>query len=197
MPTTALLRLSDVVVVARQAAEDPAGEDLLERAVDHPRRKPRRDVVAEDVLLLAALDDALQRLESVRDLLDLALELLAAPRHLAHEHAHDVRVVAPRSQHDRAALAQLLARRLLFVFDGVDRRDHHPPHVAEDRLEDGVLRLEVVVDEPVRDTSLLGDVAHAARVIALLGERSDGSIENLPAPLLLSSGARCHETRNI
>ena len=41
-----------------------------------------------------------------------------------------------------------------------------------------------MVDEPVRDAGLLGDVADARRVVALLGERPHGGVEYLP-PLLL------------
>src|SRR6266545_1700097 len=189
------LGLPHVVLVPWKAAEHPAGEDLLERAVDDPRRQPGREVVPKHLLLLSALDDPLQGLERERDLLDLALQLLAASRHFADEHAHDVRVVAPRPQDDRATLAQLLARRLLDLLDSVDRREHHRPHLAEDRFEDGVLRLEVVVDEPVGNSRFLGDVADAARVVALLRESPDGGVENLPAPLLLCRGARSHLAR--
>jgi hypothetical protein len=35
-----------------------------------------------------------------------------------------------------------------------------------------------VVEEPVRDARLLGDVGDAARVVALRGEHADGRIED-------------------
>jgi hypothetical protein len=54
-----------------------------------------------------------------------------------------------------------------------------------------------VVDEAIGDARLFGDIAHAARVIALLGKRSDGGVENLPAPLFLSSGSRSHENVDL
>ena len=130
--------------------------------------------------------------ERLRDLLHLALKLLAAPRHLAHEHAHDVRIVAPRPQDDRARLPQLLARRVVERLDRVDRPDHRAPHLAEDSFEDGVLRLEVVVDEPVGDACLLGDVAHTAGVVALLREGAHGCVEDLAAPYFLSGGTSGH-----
>src|SRR6266545_570496 len=145
-----------------------------------------------DVLILAGLNDALQRLERVRDLLHLTLQLLAAPGNFAYQYADDVGIVTPRAQHDRAGLAQLLARLFLDLDDRVDRGDHHPPHLPEDRLEDGVFRLEVVVDEPVGDACLLGNVAHAAGVVTLPRERADSCVENLATPLLLGSRPSGH-----
>ena len=46
-----------------------------------------------------------------RNLLHLALQLRAA-RHLAHHHAHEIRVVAPRAEQDLRHAAELLVRRL-------------------------------------------------------------------------------------
>src|SRR5262249_6703601 len=122
---------------------------------------------------------------------------LAAARDLAHEHAHDVRVVAPRAEDNRAELPQLLTRRVVERLHPVDRGDHHPPHLAEDRLERGVLRIEVVVDLPVRASRLLCDVAHAARVLALPRKCPNGGVENLPTPFLLSGGTTCHSSLNL
>src|SRR5262249_41699444 len=129
------LGLPHVLVVAGETAEDPAGEDLLERAVDDPRAEPRRQVLAEDLLRLAVLDDSLQRGEREPDLLDLPVEQVAAPRDLAHEHSHDIGKVAPRSQDERAGLAELLARRFLHLDDPLDHADHPSPHLAEHGLE--------------------------------------------------------------
>ena len=42
-----------------------------------------------------------------------------------------------------------------------------------------------MVEQPVRDPGLLGDVADAARVVALAGEHLDGGGEDQPALLLL------------
>ena len=82
-------------------------------------------------------------------------------------------------------MAQLLARRLVGLLDPAERLEHVAPRVAEDRLEHLVLRLEVVVEEAVRDAGLLGDVADAARVVAAAREHADGGVEDLPPLLLL------------
>jgi len=66
----------------------------------------------------------------------------------------------------------------------VDRGEELAPGLAEHRLEQLVLGREVVVQEPVRDTGLLGDVADPARVEALAREDAYGGIQN-EAPLLL------------
>src|ERR671927_804013 len=87
----------DVLVRVRQLAHDPAGEDLLERAVDHRGREPRVEIGAEAAFRLAALDDPLQRLEGEHDLADLVLELRRAGD-LAYEHADEVGVVAPGAE---------------------------------------------------------------------------------------------------
>jgi len=42
-----------------------------------------------------------------------------------------------------------------------------------------------VVEQPVGDAGLLGDVADPARVVALAGEDTDGGVENQPPLLLL------------
>src|SRR5947209_3624369 len=52
-----LLGFLDVLVLARETPEDPAGEHLLERAVVDPGRQPRREIGAEHALLLIVLDD--------------------------------------------------------------------------------------------------------------------------------------------
>ena len=58
---------------------------------------------------------------------------------------------------------------------------------AEDGLEQLVLRVEVVVEEPMRDACLLGDVAYAARVVALAGKHTDRSVQD-ELPLVLWHG---------
>ena len=52
-----------------------------------------------------------------------------------------------------------------------------------ERVEDLVLAAEVVVDEPVGDAGLVGDVADPARVEALPGEHAHGGVEDEPALL--------------
>ena len=93
-----------------QPLEDPAGEDLLERAVEDPGGEPRIESGAQLPPLLAADDDPLERRERVRDLVHLAPELRAA-RHLAHEHADEVGVDLPGAEHDPRDSGELLARR--------------------------------------------------------------------------------------
>ena len=132
---------------------------------------------------LAARDDPLERGEDLADLVH-ALLHAGATRDLAHEHANEVGLAPPRSQEDGRHLAELLRRRNVCLLDVANGRQQLGPRLAEDRLEHVLLRLEVVVDEPVRDARLLGDVADAGRVVALLGERPDGGVEDLP-PLLL------------
>ena len=74
---------------------------------------------------------------------------------------------------------------LVRLLDPAERLEHVAPRVAEDRLEHLVLRLEVVVEQAVRDARLLGDVADAARVVAAAREDADGGVEDLPPLLLL------------
>ena len=56
--------------------------------------------------------------------------------------------------------------------------------LAEDDLEHLLLRVEVVVEQAVRDTRFLGDVAHARPVVAGAGEHADGRVEQQPALVL-------------
>ena len=108
--TTVCSALRDLLGACRQALEDPAREDLLERAVEDPRGEARVEPGAQLSPLLALFDDPLERRERVLDLVHLAPEL-RAPRHLAHEHADEVRVELPRAEHDSRHAGELLARR--------------------------------------------------------------------------------------
>ena len=56
--------------------------------------------------------------------------------------------------------------------------EHHVPALEEQRVEHLVLGAEVVVDEPVGDARLVGDVRHAAGVEALAGEHAHGRVED-------------------
>ncbi len=82
-------------------------------------------------------------------------------------------------------MPELVARRLVGPLDAREGVQHLGPRVAEDRFQHLLLRGEVVVEEAVRDACLLGDVAHAAAVVALAGEDADGGVEDQPALLLL------------
>src|SRR6266550_7810623 len=71
---------------------------------------------------------------------------------------------------------------------------------AEDRLEQLFLGAEVVVEQAVRDTRVLCDVTHAARVIALVGKHANGRVEDEPTLVLLSSGTvgqRCECSASV
>jgi len=81
-------------------------------------------------------------------------------------------------------VAQLLARRLVGLLDSAERLEHIAPGVPEHGLQHLVLRLEVVVEEPVGDARLLGDVADPAVVVAAAREHADGGVEE-QAPFLL------------
>ena len=116
-------------------------------------------------------------------LVDLLLQVWAA-RHLAHHHGHERRVVPPGAQEDLRDAAQLLVGRLVRRLDGVEALEQLPPVLAEDRLQHLLLGGEVVVEEPVRDARLLGDVPDARGVVAGAGEHPDGRVED--EPLLLA-----------
>ena len=62
-----------------------------------------------------------------------------------------------------------------------DRLEQHVPALEEQRVEHLVLGLEVVVDEPVGDARLVGDVRHAAGVEALAREHAHRGVEDDPA----------------
>ena len=67
-------------------------------------------------------------------------------------------------------IAQLLSGRVARLLDALDGLDQRAPGLAEDAAQHVLLRVEVVVEEPVRDTCLLGDVADPARVVPLARE---------------------------
>ena len=63
----------------------------------------------------------------------------------------------------------------------LDRRQQQRPALDEELVQDLVLGAEVVVDEPVGDAGLVGDVGDAGRVEALAGEDADRGVEDLAA----------------
>ena len=81
----------------------------------------------------------------------------------------------------------------------LDRRQQQRPALDEELVEDLVLGAEVVVDEPVGDPGLVGDVGDAGRVEALAGEDADRGVEDLAALVdgrrLRPSGARLRQLR--
>ena len=76
-----------------------------------------------------------------------------------------------------------------------DRGQHHVPALQEQRVEDLLLGGEVVVDEPVGDAGLVGDVRHAAGVKALAREHADRRVEDHPA--LVGGGRRADRGRPV
>ena len=91
-------------------------------------------------------------------------------------------------------MPQLLARGLVRASDRVDALEEHAPVLAEDRLEHLVLRREVVVEQAVRDARLLGDVADARRVEALVREHAHGRVED-QTPFLFGTGGALGQGR--
>ena len=149
----------DFCVAARQLAEHPAGEQLVDASVEHDGGERRVEIDAELSSRLPVLDDATNRLDRFHEVADPLLHLRAT-RDLAHENTYDVRLMPPGPQYDRGDVAQLVLRRLAGLLDRVDALDEQAPVLAEDRLEDFVLRGEVVVQQSVRDAGLFGDVAY-------------------------------------
>ncbi len=172
-------RPSRRLLLGRQAPEHPAGQQLVDRAVDDGRSEGRIDVLAELAALDAAGDHALQRVDRQRELADPLGQLRAAAELLDHD-PDDVRQMEPGAQHDRRDVTELVRRRLVGLLHALDPRDEEVPVLVEDRLEHLVLGLEVVVEEPVGDARLLGDVADPARVEPLAREDAHGSVEELP-----------------
>ena len=89
---------------------------------------------------------------------------------------------------NEAIAVELLAHRQPFRVDVADHLEHHVPALEEERVEHLVLRSEVVVDEPVGDARLVGDVGDAAGVEALAREHPHGGVEDQPS--LLGGGLR-------
>ena len=154
-------------------------------SVDDPARETRVELLTEDALGLSLLDDALDHGEPLADVVDLAREVRAPP-HLAHHDGHEVRVVAPGAEEDLDDPEELLVGGLVGGLDLLEPGEELAPVLAEDRLEHLVLRREVVVQEAVRDSRLLRDVADPRRVEASSGEHPHGRVEDL-APLLLGA----------
>src|SRR5581483_11547417 len=113
-----------------------------------------------------------------------ALRELRATYELADHDTDDVRQVEPGAQDDRRDVTELVGGRLVGLLHARDPREQDAPVLVEDRLEHLVLRLEVVVEQPVRDAGLLGDVADPGRVESLAREDAYSGLQDLP-PLVL------------
>jgi len=176
----------DLCISARQLAKNPAGQQLVDAAVEHDGGERRVEVGAELSTRLAALDDATDRHDRFHEVADPFLHFGAA-RDLAHENADDVRLMSPGTKDDRSDVPQLVLSGLAGLLDRVDPLDEQAPVLAEDRLEDFVLRREVVVQQAMRDAGFLGDVADARRVKSLSREDADGCVED-QTPFLFRNG---------
>src|SRR5688500_4508094 len=76
------LRLLDLRGTGREPSVDPAGQDLLERAVEDPGREACVELRAQLAALLPAGHDPLERREGMLDLVHFPAELWAS-RNLA------------------------------------------------------------------------------------------------------------------
>ena len=152
-------------------------------AVDDGRRDARVDVLAKLAALDAARDHALDRVDRLRELADPLGDLRAAAELRTTTRTTSGRW-SQRAEDDRRDVAELVDGRLVGLLDALDPLEEDAPVLVEDRLEHLVLRVEVVVEEPVRDAGLLGDVADAARVEPLAREHAHGGVEEL-TPLVL------------
>ena len=81
---------------------------------------------------------------------------------------------------------EAVACALVGLLDRAHRVEDIAPRLAEDRLEQLFLRTEVVVEQTVRDTGFLGDVADPAGVVALARKDAHGSVEDEPTLVLLA-----------
>src|SRR5687767_13380304 len=106
----------------RELAESPTREDLLQPAVEHPRREPRVELGPELALRLPALDDAPDDEEGLADLVDLPLQVRAAGD-LADHHAHEVGIGTPGAKQDLRHALDLLLRRRARSLDLPERLD--------------------------------------------------------------------------
>src|SRR6476619_820067 len=174
-----LLGSSDRLVAVLQLSEHPAGQDLLERAVEDVARHTRVEVGAELALMLSVRDDPLETCEGRVDLFDAFLQMRAAG-HFTHEHTHEIGIAPPRSQQDLRDDGEPVPCALVGLLDGAHRIEHVPPGLAKDGLEQLFLGAEVVIQQAVRNAGLLRDVTDAAGVVALAREDTHGRVENEP-----------------
>ena len=101
--------------------------------------------------------------------------------HLDDDHLHQLGVVAVGVDAERGDRGQLVAGRLPRPVGLLDRAQQQRPALDEELVQDLVLGAEVVIDEPVGDAGLVGDVGDPGRVEALAGEDADRGVEDLAA----------------
>ncbi len=112
---------------------------------------------------------------------------MRAAGHLADHHADEVGIVPPGAQQDLGDPAQLLVGGLVGLLDPRETPEQLAPVLAEERRKHLFLGGEVVVEQAVRDTGFLRDVADARGVVAVAGEDAHGGVDD-EASLLLTGG---------
>src|SRR5262249_8688268 len=117
-----LLGPRDLRVAVVERPEHPAGQDLLERAVEDEARQPRVDIVTKLARFLSTNDDPLDGRERRVHVGHSPLQLRTA-RHLADDDANEIGIAPPRAQHDLRDPGQPPPRRLLPTL--------HPPRPTE------------------------------------------------------------------
>src|SRR3954453_20514614 len=173
-------------------AEDPAGQDLLDGPVEGQRRELRRDVVAELAGRLRTRHDVRDQLVGLADLGEVrTAERVRGARDLDDDHLHQVWVMAVGVDDEARDVLELLARRPRVGVAGADDLEQDVPALEEEGVEHLVLGGEVVVDEPVGDAGLVGDVRDAAGVEALAREDLHRRVEDQPALVSRRLRARC------
>src|SRR5919197_5775973 len=75
-----------------------------------------------------------------------------------------------------------------------DRVEHDLPALEEERVEDLLLRLEVVVHEAVGDARLVRDIGDAAVMEAAVSEHADGRVEYETTLVRCTLSVRGHQT---
>src|SRR4051794_10427023 len=184
-----LLGPLELLLARGQDSEDPAGQKLLDGPVEAHRGELGGDVRLERAVVARLVHDLGDQVVGLADLAEVvAREGVRRARDLHDDHLHQVRLVAVRVDDERGDLVELLTGDPLLAGDLDDGVKHDLPALGEERVEDLLLRVEVVVDEAVGHARLVGDIGDAAVVEAAPGEHSDRRVE-YQAPLVDAAGA--------
>jgi hypothetical protein len=165
---------------------DVSREHHLRSAEDDVARELWVDVRPHLTAVTCPADDLLDGLERHHHRADVVrLEKLIRASHLVDHHGHQVWFAPIYLDPEMHEPAHLLAKPDLHIADLVEIRHVLRPALRENRGEDVLLVVEVVVDEAVGDTGLLGDVrnlgAVKARARENLGRRGDDPFTGLRA----------------
>src|SRR5829696_4398466 len=141
--------LGALIVAVRllQQPEDPAGQDLLDRAVERHRGELGPHAVAERAVRLRLAHDLRDQPVRLADLGKVrAPERVRRARDLYDDHLHQLGVVAVGVDDERCDRVELLARRDVGRVGLANRLEQDVPSLDEQRVEHLVLRPEVVID---------------------------------------------------